>query len=234
MKPIFADLQKQQAESTREVVNLSRKPDITKRWRRKKFMISQPQDYPKMTPEEYLEWEAKQEFRHEYVDGEVLAMTGGSLPHNDIALNFYRSLYPHLRQRGCRVNVSDAKVKDAKNNRYFYPDLVISCNAEDLKSRDFIKHPKVIVEVLSPSTGKYDRGDKLKYYRQFPSLQEYVLVDSESIFVEIYQRGEGKMWNYCGYTEGESITLESIEFSSAIEVLYEGVNFEVPEKTEQA
>ncbi|MGB3513452.1 MAG: Uma2 family endonuclease, partial [Microcoleaceae cyanobacterium] len=87
-------------------------------------------------------------------------------------------------------------------------------------------HPKVIVEVLSPSTEKYDRGDKLKYYRQFPSLQEYVLVDSESISVEIYQRGEGKVWHYCGYTEGESITLESIEFTSAIEVLYEGVNFE--------
>ncbi|NEP89246.1 MAG: Uma2 family endonuclease [Okeania sp. SIO2C2] len=189
-------------------------------------MIAQPQDYQKMSPEEYLEWEAKQEFRHEYVDGEVLAMTGGSLPHNDIALNFYTALRPHVRQRGCRVNVSDAQVQDAKNNRYFYPDLVISCNPDDVKSRKFIEHPKVIVEVLSPSAEKYDRGDKLKYYRQFPSLQEYVLVDSESIYVEIYQRGEGKIWHYCGYTEGESITLESIEFTCAIEVLYEGVNFE--------
>lgn len=74
-------------------------------------------------------------------------------------------------------------------------------------------------EILSPSTEKYDRGDKLKYYRQFHSLPEYVLVDSESISVEIFQRGEGKIWHYCGYIEGESITLESIEFSSAIEVL---------------
>ncbi|NES05352.1 MAG: Uma2 family endonuclease [Okeania sp. SIO2F4] len=189
-------------------------------------MIAQPQDYQKMTPEEYLEWEAKQEFRHEYVDGEILAMTGGSLPHNDIALNFYTALRSHVRQRGCRVNVSDAKVQDAKNSCYFYPDLVISCNPDDLKSRDFIKHPKVIIEILSPSTEKYDRGNKFKYYRQFPSLQEYVLVDSESISVEIYQRGEGKIWHYCAYTEEESITLSSIEFTSAIEVLYEGVNFE--------
>ncbi|NET40704.1 Uma2 family endonuclease [Okeania sp. SIO2B3] len=196
-------------------------------------MIAQPQDYHKISAEEYLEWEAKQEFRHEYVDGEVLAMTGGTIPHTKIYLNFYRALYPHLSKRGCEAYVSDVKVQDSKNNRYFYPDLVVTCNAEDLKSRDFIKHPKVIVEVLSPSTGKYDRGDKLKYYHQFPSLQEYVLVDSESIYVEIYQRGEGKIWNYCGYTEGESITLESIEFTSAIEVLYEGVNFEVPEKREQ-
>ncbi|NEO53434.1 MAG: Uma2 family endonuclease [Okeania sp. SIO3B5] len=203
-------------------------------------MIAQPQDYQKMTPEEYLEWEAQQEFRYEYidgeiltktgvryeyVDGEILAITGGTIPHGKIYLNFYRALYPHLSKRGCEAYVSDVKVRDSKNNRYFYPDLVVTCNAEDLKSRDFIKHPKVIVEVLSPSTGKYDRGDKLKYYRQFPSLQEYVLVDSESIFVEIYQRGEGKIWNYCGYTEGESITLESIEFTCGIEVLYEGVNF---------
>ncbi|NEP05590.1 MAG: Uma2 family endonuclease, partial [Okeania sp. SIO4D6] len=128
----------------------------------------------------------------------------------------------------------DAQVQDAKNNRYFYPDLVISCNAEDLKSCNFIEHPKVIIGVLSPSTEKYDRGGKFKYYCQFSSLQEYVLVDSESISVEIFQRGEGKFWRYCAYTEGESITLESIEFTSAIEVLYEGVNFETPENREQA
>ncbi|NEQ38132.1 MAG: Uma2 family endonuclease [Okeania sp. SIO3I5] len=210
-------------------------------------MIAEGQNYQKMTPEEYLEWEAQQEFRYEYVDGEILtktgvryeyidkeilAMTGGSIPNNNIALNFYRSLYSHLSQKGCQVNVSDVKVRDSKNNRYFYPDLVVTCNAEDLKSRDFIEHPKVIVEVLSPSTEKYDRGDKFKYYLQIPSLQEYVLVDSESISVEIYQRGEGKIWRYCAYTEGESITLESIEFTCAIEVLYEGVNFETPEKRE--
>jgi Uma2 family endonuclease len=157
-----------------------------------------------MTPEEYLEWEGKQEFRHEYVDGEIFAMTGGSLPHNDIALNLYRALYPHLRQRGCRVNVSDVKVQTNQNSRYFYPDLVVTCHPQDLQSRKFIQHPKVIIEVLSPSTASYDsptetrrdRAQKLKYYRQIPSLQEYVLVDSESISVEVYHRGDGKMWYY--------------------------------------
>ncbi|WP_293136480.1 Uma2 family endonuclease [Okeania sp. SIO3I5] len=102
-----------------------------------------------MTPEEYLEWEAKQEFRHEYVDGEILAMTGGSIPHNNIiALNFYRSLYPHLCQKGCQVNVSDVKVRENKNRRYFYLDLVITCNADDLKSHNVIEHPKVIIEII--------------------------------------------------------------------------------------
>ncbi|NES76089.1 MULTISPECIES: Uma2 family endonuclease [Okeania] len=189
-------------------------------------MIAQPENHQKTTAEEYLEWEAKQEFRHEYVDGEILAMTGASLPHVDIALSFYRALYPHLRQRGCRVYVSDAKVQDAKNNRYFYPDLVISCNADDLKSRTFLQNPSVIIEVLSPSTRGYDRDDKFKYYRQFSSLQEYVLVDSESIYVEIYQRGEGRMWLYSAYIEGEDFTLSSIEFNCAVDVLYEDVSFE--------
>lgn len=188
-------------------------------------MIANPQDYQKMTVEEYLEWESQQEIRHEYVDGEILAMTGGSIPHNDIALSFYRALYPHLRQRGCRVNVSDVKVQANQNSRYFYPDLVVTCDPEDLKSRDFIQHPKVIIEVLSPGTASYDRTKKLKYYRQIPSLQEYVLVDSEEIAVEVYQRGEGKMWHYYEYSLGDAIALQSIEFECAIDLLYEGIIF---------
>lgn len=188
--------------------------------------MANPQSPQKMTAEEYLEWEAKQEFRHEYIDGEILAMTGGSLPHNDIALNFYSALYPHVRQKGCRVNVSDVKVQDRKNSRYFYPDLVVSCDPDDLTARDFIQNPKVIVEVLSPGTANYDRTKKLKYYRQISSLQEYVLGDSEEIVVEVYRRGEGKMWLYYEYEVGEVITLESIEFECAIDLLYEGVSFE--------
>jgi Uma2 family endonuclease len=188
-------------------------------------MIAEPQYHQKMTVEEYLEWEAKQELRHEYIDGEILAMTGGSLPHNDIALNFYTALRPHVRQRGCRVNVSDAKVQARKNSRYFYPDLVVSCDPDDLAARDFIQNPKVIVEVLSPSTANYDRTKKLKYYRQIPSLQEYVLVDSEEMAVEVYQRGEGKMWLYYQYEAGEAIALNSVEFECPIELLYEGVSF---------
>lgn len=189
-------------------------------------MIANPQYPQKITPEEYLEWEATQEFRHEYIDGEIVAITGSSIPHNDIALNFYRALYPHLRQRGCRINVSDVKVQGNQNSRYFYPDLVVTCHPEDMNSRNFIQHPKVIVEVLSPSTANYDRGDKFKYYRQIPSLQEYVLADSESISVELYHRGEGKMWYYYEYADGDAIALESIEFECPIQVLYEGVSFE--------
>ncbi|MGD1804082.1 Uma2 family endonuclease [Dapis sp. BLCC M126] len=193
-------------------------------------MIAEPHNYQRMTAEEYLEWEAKQEFRNEYVDGEILAMTRENLPYNNIVLNLYTALYSSIRQKGYRINILEAKVKDAKNNRYFYPDLVISCNANDLKARDFIQHPSVIIEVLSPSTRDYDRGDKFKYYRQIESLQEYVLVDSESNSVEIYQRGEGRMWLYSAYTEGEDFTLSSIEFNCAVDVLSEGVSFEAEQQ----
>ena len=189
-------------------------------------MIAQPQYTQKMTAEEYLEWESKQELRHEYIDGEILAMTGGTLPHNSIALNFYTVLRPHLRQRGCQANVSDAKVKPSQLSRYFYPDLVVTCDSDDLNARDFIQNPEIIVEVLSPGTETYDRGDKFKYYRQISSLQEYILVDSEEIIVEVYRRGEGKMWLYYEYEPGETIALESIEFECAIELLYEGIVFD--------
>lgn len=189
-------------------------------------MIANREQYQKMTAEEYLEWEAKQELRHEYIDGEIIAMTGGTIPHAKIYLNFYRALYPHLRQRGCEPFVSDVKVQANKNSRYFYPDLVVTCHADDLKAKEFIQHPTVIVEVLSPSTANYDRKKKLKYYRQIPSLQEYILVDSEEIAVEVDRRGEGKMWLYYEYEAGETIELESIEFECAIELLYEGVSFE--------
>jgi Uma2 family endonuclease len=189
-------------------------------------MIAQPQYPQKMTPEEYLEWEETQEFRHEYIDGEIYAMTGSSIPHNDIALNLYTALRPHLRQRGCRVNVSDVKVQTNQNSRYFYPDLVISCHPDDLQSRRFIQHPTVIIEILSPSTSNYDHTKKLKYYRQIPSLQEYILIESEEIGIEVYRRGDGKMWNYIAYAEGEELELPSIEFRCSIDLIYDGVIFD--------
>lgn len=188
-------------------------------------MIATPQPPQKMTVEEYLEWEARQEIRHEYINGEVFAMTGGSIPHNDIALNLYTALRPHLRPRGCRVNVSDVKLQLSSTSAYFYPDVIVSCDPQDLNSRKFIQHPKLIVEVLSPSTEAKDRSDKFTHYRTIPSLQEYLLIDSEKIAVDCYRRGEGKMWLYYPYTAGDIITLDSIEFEFPIELLYEGVVF---------
>lgn len=189
-------------------------------------MIAIPQQTAKMTVEEYLEWEPWQELRYEYVNGEVFAMTGGTIPHNDIALNLYRTLYPHLRSRGCRANVSDVKVQVNSKGCYYYPDVVVSCDPQDLNARKFIQCPKLIAEVLSPSTTAKDRAEKFTNYLTIPSLQEYLLIDSEKISLERYCRGEGRMWLYYLYIPGDSITLSSVELEFPIELLYEGIIFE--------
>jgi Uma2 family endonuclease len=189
-------------------------------------MIVIPQQPQKMTIEEYFAWELNQDIRYEYINGEVFAMTGGTIPHNDLALNLYTALRPHLRSRGCRVKVSDVKVQVSPNSVYFYPDLIVSCHPDDLNARKFIQNPTLIVEVLSPSTSNKDREEKFRYYLTMPNLQEYILIDSEKIYVERYCRGEGRMWLYYPYTTGDIITLSSIEFELPIELLYENVGLE--------
>ncbi|MBW4561389.1 MAG: Uma2 family endonuclease [Mojavia pulchra JT2-VF2] len=188
-------------------------------------MIANPQPQ-KMSIEQYLDWEPLQDCRYEYVNGEVFAMTGGTIPHNDIVLNFYRALYPHLRSRGCRINVADVKLQVSLESPYYYPDVVVSCDARDLNARKFIQFPKLIIEVLSLGTEAKDRGEKFAFYRTIPNLQEYILIESEKIAVESYRRGEGRMWLYYPYAIGDSITIESIGFSCAIDLIYENVNFE--------
>ncbi|MDX2212731.1 MAG: Uma2 family endonuclease [Oculatellaceae cyanobacterium bins.114] len=191
-------------------------------------MVTSPQHPLRMTVEEYLEWESQQEVRHEYVNGEVFAVMGGTIPHNDIALNLYTALRPKVRSRRCRINVADVKVQVNPASPYYYPDVIISCNPQDLNARQVIQHPILIVEVLSPGTEAKDRGEKFTYYQTIPSLQEYVLIDSEKVAVECYRRGEGRMWLYYPYSAGDVIALGSLEFECPIELLYEGVVFEEP------
>ena len=192
-------------------------------------MIAIPQQPPKMSVQEYLTWEPQQDIRYEYVNGKIFAMTGGTIPHNDIALNLYTALRPHLRAKGCRVNVSDVKVQVTPQSPYYYPDLIVSCDPQDLKAHKFIQYPRIIVEVLSPGTSARDRGEKLSDYLKMPTLQEYIMIDSEKISVERYSRGEGRMWLYYPYIAGDIITLSSIEFECPIELLYENVVFATEE-----
>lgn len=187
-------------------------------------------DFPiKMTAEDYLAWEEQQEYRYEYIDGEIIAMTGGSLAHNDITLNLYSLLRPHLKKRGCRINVADAKVQGKANSRYFYPDLVISCHSEDTQAKKWIQYPSTIIEVLSPSTANYDKSRKLKLYRQIPSLQEYLLLDSLSPTVELFQRQAGRIWGYSDYGKDESFTIPSLDFTCAVNDIYEDIIFDLDE-----
>lgn len=126
-------------------------------------MVAIPEQPQKMSVEEYLEWEPQQDVRYEYVNGEVFAMTGGTIPHNDIILNFYTNLYSPLRFKNYKVNVIDVKVQVTPQSPYYYPDVIVSCDPEDLKARKFYQNPKLIAEVLSPGTSSKDRGEKFTY-----------------------------------------------------------------------
>ena len=150
-------------------------------------------------------------------------MTGGTLPHNDLALNLYTALRPHVRQRSCRINVADVKVNIAAMDAYRYPDLVVSCDPSDQQAIQAIQAPKLIVEVLLPGTERRDRGEKFREYIQIPTLEEYVLIDSGQIGVECYRRGEGRMWLYFPYVTGNVLRLDSVDFSCSLEQIYDGV-----------
>lgn len=143
-------------------------------------MITSPEPLPFMTVEEYLEWEPRQDVRYEYANSEVLAMIGGTIPHNDIALNLYTALRPHLRSRGCRINVADVKVQISPVSPYYYPDVIVSCDPRALNAHQFIQFPVLIGEVLSPGSEAKDRGEKFRNYQTLPSLQEYALKKNPS------------------------------------------------------
>jgi len=158
-------------------------------------MLATPQSRG-FTPDEYLAWEREQPIRHEYIDGEVYAMTGGTLPHNAITLNLYSELRLHLRKRGCFGYVSDVKVQVSEKGAYFYPDLVVSCDERDRRATESLQYPKLI-----PSTAGFDRGDKFKFYRPIPTLEEYVLIDSEKVAIDCYRKTSGGKWELTVYPD---------------------------------
>ncbi|XHX77175.1 MAG: Uma2 family endonuclease [Stenomitos frigidus ULC029] len=188
-------------------------------------MIAQIKSY-QMTPEAYLEWEPTQEDRYEYVDGEILAMTGGSKPHNRIALNLAMALDGHLQDKGCEIYMADVKVQTLPTSAHHYPDLVVTCDRRDQNSTQFVQYPCLIIEVLSPSTEAYDRGGKFAHYRKLETLQEYVLIESTAIGVECFRRNADGFWVLHPYAAGDTVTLESIGFSLPIESFYRQVRFD--------
>ena len=191
-------------------------------------MIASPQ-LQWMSPQEYLEWEPMQQLRHEYIEGEVFAMTGGTKPHNRIAGNLYTALDSHLAQSSCEVYISDVKVQVTTANSYCYPDVVVTCDLRDRESNSIVQHPCLIVEVLSPSTEAYDRGGKFARYRQLETLQEYVLIDSEQIGVDCFRRNEQGLWVLYPYRAEDTMTLESVGLSLPVTALYRQVKFDAKE-----
>jgi Uma2 family endonuclease len=195
------------------------------------FMVARPPF--SFSPEEYLEWEEQQEIRYEYLEGEVYAMTAGTLPHSEIAVNFVSLLKNHLRGRSCRILNSAAKVGMLEKRAFFYPDASVTCDKRDRTALKFAEHPCIIAEVLSPTTESYDRGKKFAKYCQLKSLKEYVLISSDAINVEIFRLNEKGKWELTSYAEGDEIELTSIDYTFSIELLYEDITLAPVEKVEE-
>jgi len=188
-------------------------------------MVALKDNFPRFTPEEYFAWEERQLERHEYIDGEVYAMSGGTQNHSDIAGNFLTLLKSHLRGGGCKTFNSDLRIKIFESDKYVYPDLSVTCDDRDKSTPQYITHPCSIVEVLSPSTEAYDRGNKFKLYRKNPSLRDYVLVDANKTAIDLYRKDELGNWNIINYEAGDAIELKSINLTFQIEQVYEDIIF---------
>jgi Uma2 family endonuclease len=178
-----------------------------------------------MTAAEYLDWEPTQEERYEYWDGEVVAMSGATRNHNRVSANCFRLLDDALVDRPCEAYIVDVKVQVAPGQKYFYPDVVVTCDERDKDPR-FVQFPCLIVEMLSPSTEAIDRGIKFAQYRKFTALQEYVLVQVDQPFVEVFRRNAQGQWVLSEYTLEDRFCFESLNVEIAIADLYQQVTFE--------
>jgi len=176
--------------------------------------------------EDYLEGEKHSPVKHEYIDGEVYAMAGATDSHVTVALNFASLLRNTLRGTGCRVYISDMKAQIEALNRFFYPDVMVTCDARDRETPLFKRYPCLIAEVLSPSTEAFDRGDKFADYQQIETLQEYVLISTTRQRVDRFYRNLDEAWMFRSYMPGQRVSFSSINFEMSLDVLYEDVVLE--------
>jgi Uma2 family endonuclease len=178
---------------------------------------------------EYLENEEKSLEKHEYYQGEIFAMAGASIPHNQVVRNALYSVEDYLRKTDkCQIFPSDLKIHVEANLLFTYPDLSIVCGKiETLENhKDIVTNPAVLIEVLSPTTQDYDRGGKFKLYRDIPSLKEYILISSLEVLVEKYNKQPDGTWILHEYkTENDSFTIASIDMPVEMKSLYRNVEF---------
>ena len=166
-------------------------------------------------PEEYLDIEFQSPIRHEYRRGLVYAMAGGTDNHNRIALNLLSLINLHLGDSDCRFYSGNVKV-NYQDDFYYYPDAFVTCNPRDRENRYIKRSPKLIVEVLSPSTQAFDLGEKFDDYKQLESLEEYVLISQEYQRIECRRRTSVNTWETMVYTADDTVVLKSIDLEFAI------------------
>jgi Uma2 family endonuclease len=178
------------------------------------------------SPQEYLVRERLAKDKHEYYDGEVRMLAGASLAHNRIVTNLIREIGSSLKDRPCEVLPSDIRVTVPSGKVYMYPDATIVCGTPEMEDDQFdtLKNPRVIFEVLSPSTAAHDRRRKFLYYQQIPSFQEYVLIDSAALFVEISQKQPDGSWDFEASSDPDGyLRISSVKMNIPLREVYRKV-----------
>jgi Uma2 family endonuclease len=185
----------------------------------------------RMTASEYLDWEGFQTGKHEFMAGEVFAMTEVRLNHNRISGNAAMALREALRGQRCGVFMADVKLRVQAADAYFYPDIVVTCDPRDLADGNAlaVQHPWLVVEVLSDSTALYDRGKKFEVYRQLPSLTHYLLVEQSRPYAELFRKNADGDWVLRALPPGAVMNVAAPHvFDWPVDSLYESVSFESP------
>jgi Uma2 family endonuclease len=176
-----------------------------------------------MSAADFLAWDAHETIRHEFVAGEVFAMADAEERHITVSGNLYVALRAHLRGTPCRTFINEMKVQVDAADAYFYPDVVVTCSATD--ANPLIKsEPVLVVEVLSPGTAAYDRGDKFAAYRTLASLREYLLVDIDSRRSDLYRKGADGLWVLHPFNGNEAVQLASVDLTLGPEALWAEVD----------
>ena len=178
----------------------------------------------KMSGDEYLAWEAEQAEKHDFIDGEVYAMAGAESGHVTTSLNMAMALRQHLAGTPCRTFIADMKVQAKEGDNYFYPDVVVTCSDVDRNSSLVKREPTLIIEVLSPSTAAYDRGEKFAQYRSIASLKEIAFIDMSSRRTDVYRRGADGLWVLHPFDAGAAVTLASVELTVSAEAMFAEVD----------
>lgn len=171
-----------------------------------------------ISSEDYLAWEALQTERHDFVAGEVYAMAGAEDRHVTVSLNMAMALRQHLAGTPCRTFIADMKVQAAE--AFFYPDVLVTCSESDRASALVKREPKLIVEVLSPSTAAYDRGEKFARYRSIATLEELAFVDLDTRRTDVHRKGSDGLWVLHPFDAGEAVTLASVGLNLAAAILF--------------
>ena len=177
----------------------------------------------RFSAEDYLVWEDTQTEKHEFIAGEVFARTGTRQDHVVVSGNIFAALKQLIRGTSCLPYISDLKLRVEAADAFFYPDVMVSCHAEDLKNQRFIQHPTLIVEVLSDSTASFDRGGKFAAYRKLDSLKEYLIVDIDARQVKCFRRMASNNWLLHDYFDNEDCELTSLNISLPMAEIFEDI-----------